>query len=700
MNRQTGRLSPRWEIVALVAILLVGAGLRVAYLAELVRDPTFSSPAFDAHYHDYWAWGLVSGDWSRPMGLDDPRIERTPFFRPPAYPYFLAGVYAVFGHDYLAARVVQFALGLVSVVLVHGFTRRWFGPSEGLVAAALAATYWIFLFFEGELLAPVVLVPLVLGALATLAGCAGRPSAGRIAAAGLLLGLATLARPNVLAFVPVAALWLAWVGRRRGTRRAAGSAALVVAVAAAVVVPAAIRNYRASGEWVWITANAGINLWIGNNPEADGTTPAIPDLEALTGDAGWTCFDYPNVVRGLSRHLDRPLSYKGASEYWAAKAGRFILDRPVRFLELCAKRAALFWGPSEVGNNRDVHFARRGSVVLRAVPVTFPVVLALAVTGGALLWTDLRRRPDDRARERMAIFGLVTSFVGVYFLSFVPFFFAARYRVPVIPFLMMLGAYAIVRVVRSVRGREVRRVTITAAGLVGVLLVASVNWAGYEPNPEQWHYARGAAFGQQGRLDLAVREYRRALELDPRHSLAHNNLGLALIRLGRGEEGIAHLRAALEINPNDPRARFNLGGMLFRMGRLEEGVEQYERGLALDPVDPHAHVNLGVGLLHLDRLEEAGEHLRRAAEIQPREPRAHANLGRVLLRQNRPEEAAAALARAAQLDPANASVRFWLGRASEARGDLEEARRQYRRALASRPTMREAERRLRALETP
>ena len=110
-----------------------------------------------------------------------------------------------------------------------------------------------------------------------------------------------------------------------------------------------------------ITANGGVNLYIGNHPGADGTSAAIPEIRELTGRVGWTCFDYPAVVRGLSKQVGRPLSYREASRIWTERATRFIRENPGEFARVTARRIGLFWGPAEVGNNRDVHFVREGS---------------------------------------------------------------------------------------------------------------------------------------------------------------------------------------------------------------------------------------------------------------------------------------------------------------------------------------------------
>ncbi|MFQ5601160.1 MAG: glycosyltransferase family 39 protein, partial [Candidatus Krumholzibacteriia bacterium] len=144
----------RRDLLVLSGLLLVGAVARGLYLSEIVDAPDFRQPAVDAHTHDYWARGLATGDWSLPADLEDPRIPDTPFFRPPGYPYFLALVYRLTGGSYLAPRIVQMLLGLLSAALAFLIGQRWFGRAAGLVAGGGMALYWAFIYFEGELHAP------------------------------------------------------------------------------------------------------------------------------------------------------------------------------------------------------------------------------------------------------------------------------------------------------------------------------------------------------------------------------------------------------------------------------------------------------------------------------------------------------------------------------------------------------------------
>jgi tetratricopeptide (TPR) repeat protein len=672
----------RWELPVLVAILVAGALLRVAYLAELKDDPLFSAPALDAQLHDYWARGLADGEWALPEGVNDPLIAETPYFRPPGYPYFLSGVYRLVGGEPVASRVAQFALGLATCLLGFVLARRWAGPVVGALFAGFLASYWSFVYFEGQLLDPVLLVFLLLASVLALSLLAERIGFARAVVSGLLLGLSALVRPNVLLFAPVAAAWIAWIAVRRADakRLSLTVAGLFLGVTVAVA-PATLRNYFVSGEWVLISSNGGVNLFIGNNPKADGVNAAIPEVEQLTSEGGWTCFDYPQVMKGLERKLGKPISYTEASRYWTREALDYIADHPGRFLALTAKRAALFWGPSEVGD-RDVGLARESSIALRLVPLSFPMVLALALVGGFLL---AREASSSGSLLRRQVAVLVGSLVIVYFVSFLPFFFNARYRVPVLPFLLLFGAYGVWSVARLLgSGRKWTAIGCIVAWLV-LTLVASVNFAGYEPARDRWHYQTGNAYRDQGKLELAATEYLSALRLNPDHAAARNELGALRLGQGRVDEAVQEFEAALRADPLNSDARFNLANVLVRQGKIDRAIEEFRRGLDLNPLEVHARVALGSALLLRGRVDAAISEYREALRIEPGEPLAHLALGRALLSRGAHGEAIPHLTEASRSRPDDPWAKFYLGMALGGVGRGDEAVAQFQEALRLEP---------------
>ena len=189
-------------------------------------------------FHDYWARALVTGDWSLPGEQPDPEIRTTPYLRPPGYPFFLALVYFVTGPDYLWARIAQMGIGLASCVLAFLLARSLFGRAVGLIVAALMAGHWAFIYYEGELQEPFLLVFLALAAVLVLHRWAKRPALWSLGVAGLLLGFFALARANVLLFIPLLVVWVAWVlYRKNSLRRFALSFLMLAAGVALAIMP-------------------------------------------------------------------------------------------------------------------------------------------------------------------------------------------------------------------------------------------------------------------------------------------------------------------------------------------------------------------------------------------------------------------------------------------------------------------------------
>jgi spermidine synthase len=87
-----------------------------------------------------------------------------------------------------------------------------------------------------------------------------------------------------------------------------------------------------------------------------------------------------------------------------------------------------------------------------------------------------------------------------------------------------------------------------------------------------------------GRINEAIVEYRRSLELKPDYAYAHNNLGSVLFAVGDLKEAADHVRRALELMPSYADAEYNLARMLVVQDPAgEAAVAHYRRALDLHP---------------------------------------------------------------------------------------------------------------------
>lgn len=165
-------------------------------------------------------------------------------------------------------------------------------------------------------------------------------------------------------------------------------------------------------------------------------------------------------------------------------------------------------------------------------------------------------------------------------------------------------------------------------------------------SPKLWN-ERGVAAHQQGSLEQAEGDYRKALELDAMYALAWNNLGVVLHHQGRVEEAEKAFRSALTCGRAPADVWRNLGLMLARIGRRNPAEEAY----------------------------------RRALELEPGSAPAWTGLGAVLMENGRPGDARVAFVRAVEADPQLAEARYQLAFALSALGDYRGALRETKLAL-------------------
>jgi len=97
------------------------------------------------------------------------------------------------------------------------------------------------------------------------------------------------------------------------------------------------------------------------------------------------------------------------------------------------------------------------------------------------------------------------------------------------------------------------------------------------------HYNLGTAFQAQGKLDEAIKCYRKALKIKPYDLNIHGNLGSALQLQGKFNEAIIHHRRAIEIQPDSAKAHFNLGLTLRKMDRPTEALTHFQEAVRYEP---------------------------------------------------------------------------------------------------------------------
>lgn len=153
------------------------------------------------------------------------------------------------------------------------------------------------------------------------------------------------------------------------------------------------------------------------------------------------------------------------------------------------------------------------------------------------------------------------------------------------------------------------------------------------------HHALGAAHHIGLRLDQAAVEYARALELDPKLSVARRSLADLSRATGKAEDALALYRQQLTIDRGDKPARAGLVLSLLELGKKEEAESELAAALKDDP--RNVALLVGASYWHAAKGEavRAQEFATKAIEIEPRYTWAHIALARALVAQKRALEA-------------------------------------------------------------
>ncbi len=196
------------------------------------------------------------------------------------------------------------------------------------------------------------------------------------------------------------------------------------------------------------------------------------------------------------------------------------------------------------------------------------------------------------------------------------------------------------------------------------------------------HDGLGQCLANRGRLDEAIDQFQRALNIAPGYPEIETNLILALTRKGRTDEAITHLQALLKEYPNDAQAHYDLGNALLRKGNSQGAIAAYEKTLSIQARYPAAHYNLGIALDRNGQIDEAIAHYQEAVKEQPNYPQAYYLLGNDLLQKARVDDAIGAYEQALKSRPTYPDVENNIGLALLQRGRPSEAIAHWQNALA------------------
>jgi tetratricopeptide (TPR) repeat protein len=568
-GRPTGtreRWVPRIVPEAVLAAVLVP---RIVYLRELGRSPLATFLVEDQIVYQRRALEILSGHL---VG------DSVPFYSSTLYPYLLAAVYAVAGVRPTAVYLLQHLLGVVTCALVFLLAREVLDDRRrAAVALVLAGLYGPLVFAEGQILMISWTVFAVALALYAAVRYARAGAIGWAIVSGAGCGLAMADKPNIVVMGLAIAFW--W-GRTARRPRLVSLTALASG-AALFVLPVVAINATATGGGVLISASSGINLAIGNNPGSDGT---YTEPWAAEGQDSSQFQGLQNASRHFAgRALGREVDDLEADRYWRRAAIDYILARPLDEARLLGRKVLLMLNRQEIPNVMSFDFYRARFPALRLFPAGFWLVGPFALLA-ALLSAAGGRGPL-----------LLSITWAAYAVTLLPFFVCDRFRLPVVPILVVLAADGMVTIGDALVARRIRRAILLSAAVSIFAFVAALPLAHFDQARDHWMLAQ--AFLERGELEQAIFEYGAVLAIHPDQSRAWTDLGLAQERLGRYSDAEKSLERATRISPGLGFAHAALADLERRRGAIDAAVAGYRRAVEADPALVDAWLSLARLLL-------------------------------------------------------------------------------------------------------
>ncbi len=596
------------------AIFSVAFILRFIYLLQIKGTPFIYHLTVDPDFYHNWALKIVGGEW----------WGNEAFVMSPLYSYFLALIYTLITTDIYIVRFIQIFIGSVGCVLIFSIASTVFDRrSVGLLAGLMAAFYGPFIFYDGMIMKTFLAVFFTLCMTFFLL----RHSKTVFLApflSGIALALGALIRENIILLIPIILLWLVISGRKNELSSTAKTCLAFIIGMALIIGPVTLRNYAVEGEFVLITTIGGENFYLGNNAYTDGYY-RIPDYVTAV-----PLIEREGFRRKASELTGRELNLKESSEYWFAQGVNFIKEEPASFVKLTLRKLMLFWNFYEAPDNYNYYFQKKFSSLLKGPVFHFGIIAPLGLLGIILSL--------GRAR-RLAILYII--FFG-YMSSFILFFNLSRYRLSMVPFLIIFASYTVWWFYDKVNARQLKVVAATGTALILLFLASNYHIKGHDPYSEDFDgsYAKlGSAFVKTGEYDKAVKSFKNAIRL----------------------------------NPSNAQLHFNMGNTLFQKGDIDQAQQAYASAIYIDPSYGEAYNGMGNVLATKKELDLAATLYKRAIELSPGKPEHYSNLGFLLYDQRLFEDSIARQQDAIKVDPEYTNSYYGLALAFEASGQYEKA---------------------------
>lgn len=393
-------------VIILIGIFLLALFLRIAFISTLDNSVDV--------WGDWWdelGWKIASGQgyW-----VNNPYFPDGPVYyswRAPVFPLFLALVYKIFGHSFLAAKIALAIVSSVICLLIYLISRFFMTEKHSIIAVFLYAVYPASIFWTGYL-APETLTAflLLLGIYFVLLSF--DRSIGFSLIAGVVFGIAVLCRSVILVLVPLVPAAYFILKDKKAFKKS-----FVFIMGFLVIMPWVVRNWMIHHCFVLVSTEGGVVFYIANNEYS------------LSQPSGFYHAENIEEFRGLSEVETDKKFYRMAFD--------FIRKHPFIYFNLVWDRFIRFWRfyPHTISGPGENYSIKHQLISLFSES-------PLIILGFCGMLISIRKW-----RYFFIFYGILIVYSGVLILIRT----AIRYRFPLMGILLIFSVYFIAEMLRRKR---------------------------------------------------------------------------------------------------------------------------------------------------------------------------------------------------------------------------------------------------------
>ncbi len=534
-------------------IFFLALTLRISYLLFIKNTYFFyGHPSDDVSYYKNWAAMIVFGE----------SPTQAAFSGMPLFPYYLSCLFRICGGHWLAVNVLNLILGSLNCVLIYLVAKKIFSQRCAQLAALLASTNFILIYYDWLMMPVTLLITLSLVILLALSGEEPRSFKDWLLL-GFFIGIAALGDAKFLIFGALLLIYLLWTKRKGPVIQIIKMILPLTLGMGLILGGVTLRNKIVSGEWIFITSQSGLSLYVGNNADASGAfeNPGFIRPSHTGQDEDQRIF--------VEKALGKKISASQVSDFYRREAVNFITQHPGEYLRLLGKKFILFVSDAEQSHDIDLILQR--PIKLRLDWNPYILIFPLALFGMTVSWKMNRE-------TRFAIL-----MVAGHFIYCLIYFVTTRQRAPILPILLIFQSWTFVWIAQNLHERQYK----TLFSPVALVIFFAIFFRPQYLNATDFAFLnyskRGSVYDEHKNFKASETAYLNALKIAPTDSNTLFNLGTSYTNQNKLEKAKECYIRSIHFGKFNVDATFNLGYIYEQTGETAKALEAYQEVLNITP---------------------------------------------------------------------------------------------------------------------